>query len=58
MTPQILKITDTYGKLFVEKLLVTGVTGIKLPINLRRGIYNIILLTNGVQSASKKVMVW
>jgi hypothetical protein len=58
LTPQILKITDTYGKLFVEKLLVTGATGIKLPINLRRGYYNIILLTNGIQSASKKVMVW
>jgi len=58
MTPQVIKITDTYGRLFVEKLLVTGAAGIKLPINLRRGYYNVILLTNGIQSASKKVMVW
>ena len=37
MSPQILRIFNTSGKLLIEKLLVTGVANIKMPINLRFG---------------------
>jgi uncharacterized repeat protein (TIGR02059 family) len=58
MTPQIVRITDSAGKLYVEKAMATGATSAKFAINLRRGYYNVVLLTNGVQAASKKVMVY
>jgi len=58
ITHQILRITDTSGKLCVEKLLVAGTTSIKLPLNLYAGIYNVLILSNGVTAASQKIMVY
>jgi uncharacterized repeat protein (TIGR02059 family) len=58
ITPEILRISDLSGRLFVEKFLVTGVTSIKIPLNLRSGIYNVITLGNGVVMASKRMRVY
>jgi uncharacterized repeat protein (TIGR02059 family) len=58
LTPEVVKITDTSGKLFVEKLLVSGATSVKMALNLKSGIYNVAILANGVQLASKRIMVY
>ena len=52
-----MRIFDISGKLFTEKLFVTGVTNIKIPINLRTGIYTVIMLSGGLQMASQKIMI-
>jgi hypothetical protein len=58
LSPEIIRILDISGKLFIEKLLVTGVTNIKIPLNLESGIYTVIMLANGVQMASQKMIVY
>jgi len=58
ITPEIIKITDMSGKLLLEKLLVTGVTSIKIPVNLGWGIYNVVLTGGGTQLALQKIMVY
>lgn len=58
LTPEVVKITDTSGKLFVEKLLVSGATSVKMALNLKSGIYNVAILANGVQLATKRIMVY
>jgi uncharacterized repeat protein (TIGR02059 family) len=57
ITPEILRISDLSGNLFVEKFLVTGVTSIKIPLNLRSGIYNVLILGNDVVLTSRKMKV-
>jgi uncharacterized repeat protein (TIGR02059 family) len=57
-SPQIIRITDLSGKLLIEKLLVTGVTNILIPLNLTKGIYNILMSIGGSQGASQKIMVF
>jgi hypothetical protein len=57
-SPQVMRIFDISGKLFIEKLFVTGVTNIKIPINLQTGIYNVIMFSGGLQMASQKIMVY
>ena len=46
------------GKLFVEKLLVTGIANIKFPINLRSGIYTVMVLSGGINVSSQKLLVY
>ncbi|HEX7493870.1 MAG TPA: SwmB domain-containing protein, partial [Bacteroidales bacterium] len=58
MSPQIIRISDISGKLYIEKLVVTGVTNIRVPINLRSGAYNVMIISGGVQMASQKIMVY
>lgn len=58
MSPQIIRIFDISGKLFIEKLLVTGVSNIKIPINLHTGIYTVMMFSGGLQMASQKIMVY
>ena len=58
MSPQILRIFNTSGKLLIEKLLVTGVANIKMPINLRSGIYSVLVFSGGLQLASQKIIVY
>ena len=57
-SPQIIQVTDLSGKLIIEKLLVTGVTNIFIPLNLAKGIYNILMSAGGSQVASQKIMVF
>ncbi len=58
MSPQIIRIFDTTGKLFIEKLLVTGIPKITIPINLRSGIYSVLMFSGGFQLASQKILVY
>ena len=58
LAPETLTITDTYGKLYFEKLLVTGITSIRLPINLKSGIYRITILAKAIPKVSQKIMVY
>lgn len=58
LTPEVVKITDTTGKLFVQKSLVSGTTSVKLALNLKSGIYNVAILANGVQLVTKRIMVY
>jgi uncharacterized hydantoinase/oxoprolinase family protein len=58
ITPEIIRISDMTGKLFNETFLTTGVTNVKIPINLQSGIYNVILSTAGVQMASQRMIVY
>jgi hypothetical protein len=57
-SPQVMRIFDISGKLFIEKLLITGVSNIKIPINLRTGIYTVMMFSGGLQMASQKIMVY
>jgi uncharacterized repeat protein (TIGR02059 family) len=58
LTPQILRVADTYGRLCAEQVLATGVTSVRLPINLHSGIYNVLILANGAQMATKRIRVY
>jgi len=58
MSPQIIRIFDISGKLFLEKLLVTGIANIKLPINLNSGFYTVLIFSGGLQMASQKIVVY
>jgi uncharacterized repeat protein (TIGR02059 family) len=57
-SPQIIRILDVSGKLFIEKLLVTGIANIKFPINLRSGVYTVMVLSGGVNISSQKLLVY
>ena len=57
ITPEIIRISDLSGKLFIEKLLVTGVTNIKIPLNLQAGIYTVQILGGGIEMISQKLVV-
>jgi uncharacterized repeat protein (TIGR02059 family) len=58
LSPETLTIADSHGRLLVTKLLVTGVTSVKMAINLKSGIYVVTILGNSVQKATKKMMVF
>jgi uncharacterized repeat protein (TIGR02059 family) len=58
MSPEIIQITDLSGTLFMEKLLITGVTNIKMPLNLDSGIYTVVVLGNGLKLASQKMIAY
>ncbi len=58
ITSEVLKISDTSGKLYVQKSLVPGVTTLRIPLNLRGGIYIVGMIANGIQVASKKIIVY
>jgi hypothetical protein len=57
-SPQIIRIFDLSGKLFIEKLLETGVIKIQIPINLKPGIYIVYLISGGLQMLSQKIIVY
>ncbi len=58
LSPEVIQITNLSGTLQIAKLLVTGVTGIKIPLNLDSGIYIVAVLGNGIQLASQKIIVY
>jgi uncharacterized repeat protein (TIGR02059 family) len=58
VAPQVLKILDLSGNLLLEKLLVTGVSNIKFPVNLRRGIYIVTVALAGEDVATQKMIVY
>jgi len=58
LSPQIIRIYDNYGKLNVQKSLVTGATSFQIPINLRSGAYYLQMLSAGVVKASQRIIVY
>jgi hypothetical protein len=56
-SPEIIRISDLSGKLLIEKNLVTGVTNIKIPLNLNSGIYTVTLSSAGIDMASQKIVI-
>lgn len=58
ITPEIIRIFDLSGNLFFEKLLVTGVTNIKIPLSLDSGIYSVVMIAGGLEMASQKIVVF
>jgi hypothetical protein len=57
-SPQIIRILDMSGKLFIEKLLVAGIANIKFPVNLRSGVYTVMVLSGGVNISTQKLLVY
>jgi uncharacterized repeat protein (TIGR02059 family) len=55
--PQVIRIFDLSGKLYIEKLLETGVTNIQIPINLKPGLYVVHMISGGLQMSSQKMIV-
>jgi uncharacterized repeat protein (TIGR02059 family) len=58
ITPEIIRIFDLSGNLFFEKLLVTGVLNIKIPLNFDPGIYNVLVIAGGLVMDSQKMVVY
>ena len=56
-SPQIVRILDVSGKLFIEKLLVTGVTSTKFSLNIASGIYTVMVLSGGINMSSQLMVV-
>jgi hypothetical protein len=57
ITPEIIRITDLSGNLLLEKIIVTGTTNIRIPVNLDSGIYNVVLSGGAFQMAAQRIMV-
>jgi hypothetical protein len=57
-SPELIRITDLYGKLYIQKELVIGATSIRIPLNLRSGIYTVNALAGGVLMATKRMVVY
>ena len=58
LSPEVIRIFDISGNLYIEKLLVVGESNIVIPLNLSAGIYNVQIMAAGVEMASKKVIVY
>jgi uncharacterized repeat protein (TIGR02059 family) len=58
ISPEVIKISDSSGILFIEKLLVTGITNVRIPLNLKSGIYTVLMLANNLEMASQKIIVY
>jgi len=58
LTPELVRITDTTGKLVFEQLVDTGATSIKFPLNIDSGIYNVLIIANAVQMAKQRIKVY
>ena len=57
LTPELIRISDLSGKLYVEKLVTTGITNIIIPINLDSGVYNVVVSAGGVEMSPKRLIV-
>jgi hypothetical protein len=58
LTPELVRITDTTGKLVFEQLVDTGATILKFPVNIDSGIYNVLIFANAVQMAAQRIKVY
>jgi hypothetical protein len=55
--PRLIKIFDILGRVMHEKLLETGISNATFPINLKPGIYVVILLSGDLEIASQTLIV-
>jgi uncharacterized repeat protein (TIGR02059 family) len=58
MAPEIIRISNIAGTLFIEEFLSLGVTNVKIPLNLQSGIYIVRMIANGLELASQKIIVY
>jgi hypothetical protein len=58
LTAETIRVSDTSGKIYLEKVIVSGVTTLKIPVNLASGVYTVTLLANTIQMASQKMIVY
>ena len=58
LSPEIVRVYDLSGKLYIEQVIGTGVTNIKIPINLMSGIYIVSLTAGGRKITSQKIIVY
>jgi uncharacterized repeat protein (TIGR02059 family) len=58
LSPQLIRISNLYGRLMIEKLIVVGTTTIQIPLNLSRGYYYVKVLAAGKEMASKRIRVY
>lgn len=58
LTPEVMRIIDLSGKLMMEKLLATGVRDIRMPVNLKSGIYIIEIYGDSLLFASQKMRIY
>jgi hypothetical protein len=56
--PEIIRITDASGKLFIEKVVDAGIANIKIPMNLSSGVYIVRVLAGGLELTSQKIIVY
>lgn len=56
--PEIIRITDASGKLFIEKVVDSGIANIKIPMNLSSGVYIVRVLAGGLELTSQKIIVY
>ena len=57
-TPQIIRILDISGNCYIEKVITTGIAGTSFPINLRSGIYSVLVSSGGQDISSQKMIVY
>ncbi len=55
---EIFRIFDISGRMLIEKLFNKGTANIRMPVNLRPGIYVVQLLISGLEMASQKIIVY
>jgi uncharacterized repeat protein (TIGR02059 family) len=55
---QVFRIFDISGRMLVEKLFNKGTVSIRMPVNLRPGIYVAQLLISGLEMATQKIIVY
>ena len=58
LSPEIIRILDMSGKMYVQKQITTGATSVKMAVNLKSGVYSVLLLSGGFQVASQKIIVY
>jgi hypothetical protein len=58
LTPEVVRITNSTGKLMYEQIVDSGATSLKFPVNIESGIYNVLILLNGTQMAAQKIQVY
>jgi hypothetical protein len=58
ITPEVLRIYDMTDNLFLDIPLTTGTPGIKIPVNLKPGLYIVKIYGNGAEMTSAKIVIY
>jgi hypothetical protein len=57
LSPGIIRIFDISGKLFLEKLIETGVANLQFPINFKPGLYAVVIFSGNLVLSSQNIIV-
>ena len=58
ISPMIIRVKDISGKLYLEQPVVTGITNVRIPVNLKPGVYNVLLSAGGKDVNSQKIVAY